>query len=696
MDILYTGNVKLISQNFFDALSTENKNVIFSEKDKLKFSGKNIVVFDRGSEENQLRDVYTTFNFETVVYFSYALDGEVRVFDELEKLESNLYFCRRNKVKNFIYITTNDLKKDEIAKPLETSRDILMGACEQLCQASSAENSTNFIVIRAPYIYSTKKADNQLYSWAKEAVKKKHIEFRGTSGDTTDFLCDEDLGVLIARMIDEPNIEKYNELNISGDNVITFGEVEQIFAKQISGLEAEYHNSLNAIPGYMKNQVARVEYGWYPKHNLEEDIVLLIGEITNTRKEKKKRYERKERLKTFKDRLRIAVEMIIVFAAAEFLNYYTKDNVLVNFIDFRIIFVIIMGIMNGLNAGIIAAFLASAGYIAEHAATTQWQIIFYNVQNWLPFACYFLLGSMCGYNKDVHEDESRYAKEEHDILEKKYVFLNDLYVQALDSKEAFNNQILGYQNSFGKVYTIVKRLNLVLPDKIFFEAINVLEEILDNNSVAIYAINEYSDFARLNVCSKSLSRVLGKSLKLSDYPEVFATVSENKVYVNNEAYDDYPAYAAPIYRDGRLHGMIILKYAKNHQMNTEFANKFNIVTDLIRDSLFNALDYSERTNNYVDNTQFLEKKAFEEIIGVKEEMRENEYIDYVLLRLEKGSRSLEELSNIVSSMVRNSDVMGIGADNEPYLLLSQTKRDNMGVVEERMKKNNIAFEIVKG
>ncbi len=696
MDILYTGNVKLVSQNFFDVLSAEYKNVIFSNEDNLEFSGKNIVVFDRGKDENELRDLYTTFNFETVVYFSYALDGAVKVFDELEKLESNLYFCRRKKVKNFIYITTNDLKKDEIAKPLETSRDILMGACEQLCQAFSAENTINSIVIRAPYIYSTKKADNQLYAWTKSAVKNKKLQFRGMAEETTDFLCDEDLGILIARIIDEPGTEKYSEFNISGDNIVTFSDVEQIFAEQISGLEAEYNNSLNAIPGYMKNLVARAEYGWYPKHFLKDDIILLIEEINNAGKEKKRRREGKEQLKTFKGGLRIAIEMVILFVAAEALNYYTNDNVLVNFIDFRMIFVIIMGIMNGLNAGIIAAALASIGYIVDSQTTTQWQIIFYNVQNWLPFACYFLLGAMCGYNKDLQEDKSRHAKEEHDILENKYVFLNELYVQAINSKEAFNNQILGYQNSFGKIYTIVKKLNQVLPDKIFFEAINVLEELLDNKSVAIYTINGQGVYARLNVCSKSLSRVISKSLKLSDYPEMLETISANKVYINIDALDNYPSYSAPIYRDGKLYGMILIKYAKSYQMNTEFANKFNIVTDLIRDSLLNALDYSERTHNYVGKTQFLEKEAFEEIINVREEMRENEYIDYVLLRLKKGRRSLEELSNVISSIVRNSDIMGIGADNEPYLLLSQTKRDNMDVIEERMEKNDITFEIVKG
>ena len=52
-------------------------------------------------------------------------------------------------------------------------------------------------------------------------------------------------------------------------------------------------------------------------------------------------------------------------------------------------------------------------------------IIFYNVENWLPFACYFLIGAISGYTRDKYDDDIIYAKEEHDILEKKYNFFID-------------------------------------------------------------------------------------------------------------------------------------------------------------------------------------------------------------------------------------------------------------------------------
>jgi hypothetical protein len=40
--------------------------------------------------------------------------------------------------------------------------------------------------------------------------------------------------------------------------------------------------------------------------------------------------------------------------------------------------------------------------------------------------------------------------------------------------------------------------------------------------------------------------------------------------------------------------------------------------------------------------------------------------------------------------------MGSGSDGEVYILLSQTRRDDLEVIGERMKKNGISFEVVKG
>ena len=166
--------------------------------------------------------------------------------------------------------------------------------------------------------------------------------------------------------------------------------------------------------------------------------------------------------------------------------------------------------------------------------------------------------------------------------------------------------------------------------------------------------------------------------------------------MNTDCYENYPAYAAPIHRDGELLGMILLMNSTDRQMNMEFANKFNIISDLISDSLIRALEFENLSDHFVKGTQILQTEKYKEVLAVKEQMQEKQYLDYILLRIIRNGMEIEELSNQVGRLVRNNDVLGLGEDGEVYLLLSQTRKDDLKVIEERMKKNDVLFEVVKG
>lgn len=695
MEVLFTGKTEILSKGFFDAFFEEYHNVVYCEKEAKHLEETGITVF-KGENEQGLEQVFTTYNFQKVVYLSQALDGAVSVFDELEKLEKTLFLCKNHKINQFLYLTTNDLGEEQEGPQKETSRHILLNSCERLCRIFSDEYDTNFSILKLPYIYSVYPSNNKVTKWLNEAVNEGRVKFRAMAEQSTDFVCDSDLGELVRRILDEPSLEVFRVIEVAGENRVTFKEIEEKITAKVPDVETVYYNNTTCIPIYQKNKIARSEYGWSSKHVFLEDLEDLILKAVADKREKKKTYDRKKNLKKVGVKLRITFEMILLFILVELLNYWIHDNILLEFMDFRLVFVVIIGTMNGLTSGLIAALLASLGYINAHLDVTNWQILFYNVQNWLPFAVYLLLGAACGYTRDRHDDESMYAQEEHEILEKKYSFLNDLYVKVLENKETYNSQIIGYRDSFGKLYTIVKRLNKVLPEQIFLEAVDVLEEALDSSSVAIYSINKNSDFARLNVCSKSLGDDFGRSLQLSKYPTMMETLKADHVFINLEGIAEHPAYASPVYKNDELVGMILIKYAKNRQMNMEFGNKFNIITDLIRESLVRAMDYEERQKRFIEDTLILEAEAFESVLKVKRQMREKQYMDFALLRLEMGSRSLKELSETVSSMVRNTDIIGLGADGNVYLLLSQTREEDMGVISARMEKNNLAYEVVRG
>ncbi len=698
MNVLMMGNLSRISKGFLAKLDDDCKCVIYNEQKNEELTGKNVVNYQREKNDDaEFLRLFSTFDFETVVFFSHALDGARKVHDELEKMEMAILACRKHRVQNFIYITTNDLLEQTPEQLEEKSRGMLITACEDLCKTFAAENRIKFLVLKVPYLYGMQNQETKLMKWIVGISKGEPIELRGTDYHTTDFLCDEDLGELVARILDEPVKASYTEMLLSGENPITLKELSELLRAQSSSANISFGNHSDCVPNHKKDTQARTEYGWFPKHVLHFDVPQMAEEYVNNTKEQTASKERRRRYRTLQDKLRIAGEMVALFVLSEVLNYYTYDNVLLNFVDFRLVFVTIMGTMNGLNAGVIAAICACVGYVVFNTAETQWQIIFYNVENWLPFACYFLLGAIPGYTRDKHDDSILYTKEEHQILEKKYIFLNELYNRVVQNKDSFNSQIIGYKDSFGKVYSVVKRLDAVLPDRVFYEAVNVLEELLENYSVAIYSTNKYSDFARLNVCSKPLNHVLRKSMKMSDYPKMIEALKEKKGFVNKECLENYPAYATPIFHNEEMQGMILLMNSTDHQMNTEFSNKFSIISDLICDALIRAMEFEQFSNNYVEGTQILQAEQFKEILSVKAHMQEKSYMDYVLLKVKRSAGdSLKFISERISGLVRNNDVIGMGEDGEVYLLLNQTKREDLDGITARMKKQDVTFEVVKG
>lgn len=696
MDVLFTGNLTLISQALFDRIGNEYRCVVFGEKDKLGIKGKNVVAYWRNEGEDEISNVFNAFDFETVIFFSYALDGAKKVFDELEKLENVLYLCRKNQVKNVLYITSNSLFEESAAEGEKNSHFILREACESLCRNFSEEYAISVQILKAPYLYQKNGGNCQLSRWIAEAGEKGAVRFPGSRDFRTDFLCDEDLGELLARMLDEPAAKPFTTMHLYGKNGVTFEELGGWFRDKMPQIKVAYANGTECIPGEIEGKKARKVYGWYPGHVLREEIWEIFGEKQPEEEKRGIFWKRGRQRERTKERVRIFLELLIAFLAAELLNAWTKDNVIVGFIDFRLVFVVLMGTINGMNAGVAAAVLSCIGYVLSKRNETQWQIIFYNVQNWLPFACYFLLGSISGYTRDRHEDEVRYAGEEYQVLEDKYVFLNELYLKVLESKENFNSQIIGYKDSFGKMYSVVKKLDATLPEQVYYEAVNVLEEILGNSYVAIYSIDARSDFARLAVCSRNCNSELGKSLKITDYPVLLEALRANTTFVNREALPDYPAYATPVFRGEELVGMILLMHTEYAQMNMEFSNKFRIMTDLIRDSLIRAGEYYERNGAVLEDTKILDVGQFGELLAVKRQMRQKQYLDFTLLKIHQDGRSFKELSDDISGMVRNNDVLGLGEDGGLYLLLSQTKKEDMAVVAERMKKRQISFELVEG
>jgi hypothetical protein len=644
---------------------------------------------------NDSERLFGTFNFEHVIYISRTLSGKIKIFDEIEKLEKTLFLCHKNGVKNFTYILSNDVQKETMHQKDAGSREVFFQACEEMCRKMTEQNDMHIVILRVPFIYSMQAKTGKINEFLRDAVEKKQVNLAGSPSQKTDFLCYEDMGVLLARIVDEPCQEGYTAVNLSGDDPMTYEAIGTFITELLPDTKVIFENRTKAVPVYLKDDWAEKEYEWKPEHRFTDDLPVLLEEEKKRSIERTKKKEKISVYQNVKDKVRIVIEIIVTFAVSVLLDHWTQGNVQLQFLDFKMIFVVLMGTMNGLASGVVAAVLSCAAYIVMESTSTPWQVLFYNVQNWLPFATYFLLGAVTGYTRDRHTDMIRFVRDEYDILSEKYIFLNELYVKLLENKQKFNSQIIGYRDSFGKIYAIVKKLDTLSIDDINLEAIDALEDIMENKSIAIYTVAAIDGYGRLNACSGDISTKINKSIKLSEYPVLTQSLAKGEMFINTECLEKYPDYMMPIKEEDHIYGMIILWRAREMQMDLEYKNKFSIVSDLIKTALIKSLRSENVEKNYISGTQVLTAEAFQETLEVKNRMEKKSYVEYAVIEIRLPYAEALAKSEAIQHLIRQTDQMGIDAQHHLCIILNQTDRKGIEMVSKRLKENAVPFEMVK-
>lgn len=591
MDILITGNTAPISTGCIDRIE----------------SGHRIVCVQEKTDEEEMSRLFEAYDAGMVIYRSYLLE-DADCFAELEQLERVLRFWAREKCERFLYITGSGRSGTREHTEKENTGDtkdtggaqsvplvLLQETCEALCRYYSTGGNGKVKVCRVPGLYDTGGVTGSFAQWIAQALEKKTLDLPGKKEDAADFLCMEDLLELALRMAEESWSGDYEEVWAGSHTTCTYGKLGELLCEKIPGVTVHYRES--ALGGSRMEEhpdLVRKNYGWYPMHSVEEDFEALLRRrlTADTASGKKKRH----RLDWFvreRGRIRTFLEMVFSAGMTEVLNGVTQQNTVVNFIDFRLAAIVVMGLTGGLNVGILMAGICGIGYVVSAGSTVQWQVLFYNVENWLPFATYLLLGTVCGYTRDKHADALRNATAEYHLLEKKYEFLSGIYHQVLEKKRLLSAQIICHQNGFGKMYSVARRLNVEKPEEVYEGAVAVLEDVLKNQSAVVYAMAPGGNYICPVVGSGGCDKAV-EGIHLQEYPKLKEAFLKQQVFVNQSREEGYPACAAPILENQKLCGMVALWSEKREQMNPDFLNQLRMVTDLIGDALLRALEWNRR------------------------------------------------------------------------------------------------------
>ena len=682
MRTLLVGNTGYITNKFVEEAFPESLVMVMGDTSIRKNRKKNLFVRPFVKNEKELKDIFSTYDFEQIIYFSNYLTFHGETRGEAEMLRKILQLFRGKRNMRIVYLTGPERLYD-----VPTGKTLLVSEMENLCREYAKLYKITVKIILSPYLYSEQYEKDFLNTVFREISAQQKITFQEDESQRMFFLSMQDLAELMYKIFDNWD-EDEEILNIADGFDHCFKDLGDKLTELCPHLKVSYAR-YSIMENMLKDdKIIRYKYGWFPKISILEELPELYEHYQERNNIKEGRLDSlKHIISKHKAAVRVA-EFAAFFILFELLNGIAGNQAQFKMIDLRLIFVVLFGSTYGINYGIAAAAAESLSLIrAFEAEGSSWYVLFYEPSNWIPFIFYFAVGAICGYIRMKNRDNVQFIKEENNLLQEKFLFTREMYQETIEDKNLYKKQILGSKDSFGKIFDITRKLDVIQPQELYIETIRVLEDVLENKTFGLYTLNRENGYGRLETASAQVQGNYPNSIKLSEYSAAMEELENGNVWANREFLEKYPMYMAGVRKNGELVMLICIQQASREQMSLYFLNLFKILSGLVETSLLRALEYQKAVEyrQYVKGTHILKTEYFEERLKVQHDMREQKLASYVLLKVEYSEMSLKEADEILRSKVRENDVCGISESKELYLMLVQTDKEALPIILARLK-----------
>ena len=135
---------------------------------------------------------------------------------------------------------------------------------------------------------------------------------------------------------------------------------------------------------------------------------------------------------------------------------------------------------------------------------------------------------------DANAESIRFVQQENERLKDRLRFMRRLYQDTLEDKQMFRRQILGRKDSFGKIYDVTRQLDDMQPEKLYYKTVQIMEDVLQNKSLAVYHLDDNRHFARMMACSPGFKGNMPRSIETEQYLPVLRAIEQEGLWVNRE------------------------------------------------------------------------------------------------------------------------------------------------------------------
>jgi len=696
--------------------------------------------------------VFESSRFDAVIYISETLteNCNLKNLDNYSGLNNILKCSAKSKIKKFILLVSYKIYgsvKNQIAfetdKPKPLSKEGLSDNVREYYVMKSAQiNNFSICLLRIAEFYGAyddyfciEKGNlktNLVFNFINDALLNGKIIVEDKN-KSLDFIYIEDVVEAVANALTNKNCSGI--YNISTGLATSLYDLANLIIQQIKTKKVEvvlkqskriltYDENLLEENFCLSNELFKKDIGWNPKTKLSDGIEKTVKgqvEVFNknklAKKKKRKRNDIDVKIETYDElayrtikpkpskawQVLAFFENIILFLIFSFLQWgdnFFKINLPDIRLDYLIVYILLVAIIWGQVQAYIAMILSSFIFVfVNFLLGVDIITFFYMPENLIQIAIYLIIGVIAGYsierkNREIESRDNLYAN-----LTNKYMFLLNVYNQTKLVKKELESQIVNTEDSFSTIYNIIQEVNSLEIESVFSGAVSAIEKIMKTDKVSIYTINWHNgnaEFIRLKARSVALADKTPNSIKISDFPQIEQVVKNKSVYINKDFNPNIPVMIAPIIDEKKVIAIISIHDTAFENLTKHYENLFLTIVGLISDAIKRAYYFAEslKDKRYIKGTKILNEDTFEKILNEVKKHKESLNMSYSLLKVKQQAYSLVEISNRISSSVRDNDYIGIGKDGNIYILLSNTKNDYANVVIERLKAKGIISEIV--
>ncbi len=648
---------------------------------------------------DRIRETLRIYNIPVLIYVWPAERRAAERIDALQRLADILALAYEYGVEAVYFISTAAAVKN--AKN-ERAADGMAMVAEKAVKAWSDWAVMPVTIIRLPEVYGPDSGpkDGLVARTLYASMKKDVLPRMDDETTPRDFLYSADAVYGIFRAVARGCHDK--ELNLgTGEGLAARSFADWV--KKVTDMPELYDdtNSFKVFPyvqPVLDNQLAQHELGWRLKYDRQEGLMhtwnYIQAKVEADRLEAKARGRRQKWLAWRKKIIPYVENAIgaLFMAAVAYFQQGTTINPQTQ-LDVNFVYIGAMGLLYGKRQSFIA--MAASMFIfvmASLARGGELISLTYVPENILHLTAYLFTAALTGYFADARRFEQEAMEWQKRQSHERQAFMRELYEDNLAVKNKLYRQIVNTDDSIGRLYRIIKRLDSVEPENIFTQAAAVTAQILNVDNIVIYVVGADGHYLRQKVRLGKMAANQPRSLRIADYTYLQNILQDHAIFVNKDLVKDTPDLAAPIIHQDKVIAVIAIFGLGFEQWSIYQQNLLSITTRLISASMARAYRYEQgvQEKRFVAGTRILQAEEFQKIIKELQTRRNlQEDFPVAVLKVSMGGLDYAGLDNCLSHVIRNEDFVGVGGDGV-YILLPDADKNVMAMVQKRLLDAGVA------